>query len=60
MESKQDCFNGNKRYASFLSQVNSTVAPLHFKFGTVQGTLLLGFYFMAVILFATPVVETLL
>ena len=44
-------FDGNKSYASFNRHMHSTVASLKFKIGTVQGDLLLGFYFMAVILF---------
>ena len=52
MENQQNCFDGNKPYASFMSQADSTVATLQFEIGAVQGTLLLGFYFMAVILFS--------
>ena len=44
-------FDGNKCYASFNRHMDSSVASLKFKVGTVQGNLLLGFYFMAVILF---------
>jgi len=45
MENYPKSFDGNKSYAS-------TVASIKFKIGTVQGNLLLGFYFMAVILFS--------
>ena len=45
MEIQPKGFDGNKSYAS-------TVASLKFKIGSVEGNLLLGFYFMAVILFS--------
>ena len=59
MENQQNCFDGNKSYASFMSQVDSTVDTLQFKIGTVQIMLLHGFYFMAVILFSNTIFKDL-
>ena len=55
MKKQQNCYDGDKRYASFTSLVDSTVAPLQFKCGALQGNLLLGFYFMAAILFSNTI-----
>jgi len=57
MENRQKCLDGNKRYASLMSQVDSTVAPLQFNIGTIQGTQVHGFSFMAVILFSNTIFE---
>ena len=59
MENQQNGFDDNESCASFMSQVDSTMATLQFKIGTVQGTLLHGFYFMAVILFRNTILKNL-
>jgi len=52
MDNQPKGSDGNKSYASFKRHVDTTVASLKFKIGTVQGNLLLELCFMAVILFS--------
>ena len=51
MHNQPKGFDGNKCYASFNRLVDATMASHRFKIGTVQGTLLRGFYFMTEIIF---------